>query len=428
MHRQVAPPSGGAPTLDTALDELARLVDVVCGHMDTVDDDQVVRALDRVTATADRLQGARSVLIGRVAQVGLHRADGAPTVATWLAERFGVGRRSAGQEARQATTLSVSPHLREAVLAGQVSHEAAMLVGDTLRRRTVPGDLGQVEHRLVAVATDQGADGVRSEVVRMQDGLSEESLRDRERRIRDSRFTSMRQRRDGSWDLRARLPADEGAIVDAALRRSMPSPGHHDPDCPRCGGDPSGQNECPRDTYGQRMADGLVRLAAHAMQCETADAGRRRGPVTAVSVIVDEAARQAWIGGQEVSRAMAQRLSCDGALSRIVMRQRSEVIDVGRATRKWSEPQRRALEARDGGCRGPGCDRPAAWCDAHHIRWWRFDGRTDIDNGILLCHACHHLVHDDGWSVQLVASTGEAVWRRPDGTVLRSTWPRRIAA
>lgn len=418
----------GLSALEPALAELGRLTEVVCGRVEAVSDDEVVGLLDGVSAVVARLQGVRSVLIGRVAEARLHRGDGASTVAGWLAGRYGAGRKAAGAEARQATTLGVAPVLAGAVKAGRVSVEAAGLIGDVLRRGSVPGDLGEVERCLVAVAVERGADGVRDQIGRMRDDLSQEGLQERERRIRDGRFASLRQCRDGSWDLRAKLPADEGALVDAALRRSMPAPGAHDPQCPRCGGDPDGQPECTRDTYGQRMADGLVALAGHGLQCDRADAGRRRGPVTGVSVIVDEDQHQAWIGAEQISEAMATRLACDASLTRIVLRDGSRPVDIGRTTRQWTEHQRRALEVRDGGCRGPGCDRPASWCDAHHLRWWRHQGTTAVDNGILLCHACHHLVHDDGWTVELIVATGEAVWRRPDGTVARSTHPRRIAA
>ena len=45
-------------------------------------------------------------------------------------------------------------------------------------------------------------------------------------------------------------------------------------------------------------------------------------------------------------------------------------------------PQRIALAVRDGGCRWRGCDRPASYCEAHHIDEWHADrGRTDIDRG-----------------------------------------------
>jgi hypothetical protein len=76
---------------------------------------------------------------------------------------------------------------------------------------------------------------------------------------------------------------------------------------------------------------------------------------------------------------------------------RSGPLDVGRATRVVSPAQRTALAARDGGCRFPGCDRPLAWCDAHHLWHWLHGGPTDLENLVLLCRAHHHAVHGGGW-------------------------------
>lgn len=75
------------------------------------------------------------------------------------------------------------------------------------------------------------------------------------------------------------------------------------------------------------------------------------------------------------------------------------VIDVGRANRVPSPPVRRALEARDKGCRWPNCERPATWSAAHHLVHWTRGGPTDLDNLVLLCHRHHSLVHRDGWQV-----------------------------
>jgi hypothetical protein len=77
---------------------------------------------------------------------------------------------------------------------------------------------------------------------------------------------------------------------------------------------------------------------------------------------------------------------------------------------------RRALNLRDGGCRFAGCDRPASWCDGHHIRHWVDGGDTALSNMVLLC-AFHHTVIHEGW--RLVGDPGGTVWfHRPDGTQL----------
>jgi hypothetical protein len=71
-------------------------------------------------------------------------------------------------------------------------------------------------------------------------------------------------------------------------------------------------------------------------------------------------------------------------------------LEVGRATRVVSAAQRTALAVRDGGCRSPGCDRPPAWCEAHHLRHWLHGGATDLGNLVLLCRAHHRAVHEGG--------------------------------
>ena len=72
----------------------------------------------------------------------------------------------------------------------------------------------------------------------------------------------------------------------------------------------------------------------------------------------------------------------------------------GRFSQTWTvyaDDQWLALIARDEGCIGCGLD--PARCEAHHIRWVRHAGPTDIDNLVLVCSHCHHLIHDAGWRV-----------------------------
>jgi hypothetical protein len=74
----------------------------------------------------------------------------------------------------------------------------------------------------------------------------------------------------------------------------------------------------------------------------------------------------------------------------------TQPLEVGRATRVVSPAQRTALAVRDGGCVVPGCDRPPAWCEAHHLRHWLHGGATDLGNLVLLCRAHHRAVHEGG--------------------------------
>jgi len=72
---------------------------------------------------------------------------------------------------------------------------------------------------------------------------------------------------------------------------------------------------------------------------------------------------------------------------------------VGRKTRVIPPAIRRALWARDGGCRFPGCGSRHA--EGHHIVHWALGGKTSLDNLVLLCHAHHKAVHEGGFVVRM---------------------------
>jgi len=97
----------------------------------------------------------------------------------------------------------------------------------------------------------------------------------------------------------------------------------------------------------------------------------------------------------------------------------SQPLNVGRATRVVHPPaQRAALAVRDGGCVFPGCDRPLAWCDAHHLWHWLDGGPTDLWNLAMVCRAHHRTVHEEGWQLT----------RGPDGRFTITPTRRRHQA
>jgi hypothetical protein len=52
----------------------------------------------------------------------------------------------------------------------------------------------------------------------------------------------------------------------------------------------------------------------------------------------------------------------------------TQPLEVGRTSRVVTAAQRAALLVRDGGCAVAGCDRPPAWCEAHHLVHWLHGG------------------------------------------------------
>jgi HNH endonuclease len=92
----------------------------------------------------------------------------------------------------------------------------------------------------------------------------------------------------------------------------------------------------------------------------------------------------------------------------------SQPLDLGRASRVVTPAQRSALAVRDGGGVFPDCQRPLAWCEAHHLVHWLDGGPTDLANLALVCRAHHRAVHEGGWQLT----------RGPDGQ-LKVSRPHR---
>ncbi|HKU38404.1 MAG TPA: HNH endonuclease signature motif containing protein, partial [Polyangiales bacterium] len=89
---------------------------------------------------------------------------------------------------------------------------------------------------------------------------------------------------------------------------------------------------------------------------------------------------------------------CDASLIEITENAAGEPLKLGRKSRTVSTALRRALAARDRGCRFPGCTNQR-FLDAHHIQHWVDGGRTDLDNLVLLCRRHHRFLHEYGYSI-----------------------------
>lgn len=105
-------------------------------------------------------------------------------------------------------------------------------------------------------------------------------------------------------------------------------------------------------------------------------------------------------GGAIVPEGVGSQHRCNTSEQHLVVDEHGDPLNVGREQRLFTARQRVALAARDGGCRWVGCDRPASYCEAHHIDQWHADqGRTDVDRGVLLCRFHHMQLHNGGWSI-----------------------------
>lgn len=116
--------------------------------------------------------------------------------------------------------------------------------------------------------------------------------------------------------------------------------------------------------------------------------------------------------GTRVSAEIFRRIACDAGIVPMVHGPDGETLDVGRRTRTISPALRRALWARDGGCRFPGCTH-RLYIHAHHIQHWAHGGPTSAENLVLLCSAHHRLLHEGGFTVS--RSTDNLQFHDPRG-------------
>src|SRR5262249_14405126 len=144
-----------------------------------------------------------------------------------------------------------------------------------------------------------------------------------------------------------------------------------------------GGPELDPPTAAQRQADALALVA------ETALAkGLDPGPGSEryqVVVHVDATAladpgqlgQSVLEAGGNVSAETSRRRACDA--TRVVMRHADDgsVLDVGRRTRAIPPALRRALQARDKGCRFPGCG--VRHVQGHHLHHWANGGSTRLE-------------------------------------------------
>jgi uncharacterized protein DUF222/HNH endonuclease len=157
-------------------------------------------------------------------------------------------------------------------------------------------------------------------------------------------------------------------------------------------------------TQAQRQAEALADACGYVLDHSDVPACGGRRPHVNVLVRLEDLenrARAACLDfGGTLSPESLRMLCCDAAVVPIVLDGKGQPLDVGRAT--WTIPDglRRAVGARDGGCAR--CGRPASWCEVHHVVPWEQGGATSLVNCVMVCRACHRLVHHAGWDVRLV--------------------------
>jgi hypothetical protein len=229
----------------------------------------------------------------------------------------------------------------------------------------------------------------------------QELLRRAEALARRTTSLTMRRRGDGTTDIHARVSdAVAGRLRTYLEAYAAPRRAHLDEEHDRV--DP--------DT-GQRISHATLMGRAFGSMLESIPAERlpqHGGSATTVLVTIDEETLRRGLGaagldtGERVTVDEAMRLACNASIQPLVLDGAGQPLHLGRARRLFSSAQRTAMAVRDRRCRTHGCTVPASWCEAHHRTPWTRGGRTDVDQGVLLCSWHHHRAHDPAYRADLM--------------------------
>jgi hypothetical protein len=372
----------------------------------------------KITELWGYLNAATYRFLALVAEFDRERAferHGLANTAQWLNWQCGIGAVAAREKVRVARSLEQLPEIADAFAKGEISYSKvrAMTRVATSANESV----------LVHVARHGTAAHV-EKLVRKFSWTQRRDAAALSQRQHEFRRVSYFCDTDGEFILTARLPPEIGAVVSKALEAAV---------------------ESVRESK-EVTAETMLQIPAHAWQADAmrlmaetflAHRGEETGAGSSadrlqVVVHIDQAIlaeRQAAAETGEPHRCeledgpalaldTARRLACDATLVGIVEGEEGEPLDVGRKTRSIPLAIARALKARDGGCRFPGCDR-TRFCDGHHVKHWANGGETKLDNLITLCGFHHRLVHEDGYGVRRT-DDGLFVFTKPDGTCVEN--------
>ena len=342
-----------------------------------------------------------------------HLKWGCHTCAHWLSWHCGVAMRAAQDHVRVARKLGELQRVTEAFSRGELSYSK-------VRALTRVAD-SDSEERLLELALDSTA----AQLERIVSAYRRATAAPEPGGLRDRRFATFGWDDDGCLELRARLTPEEGAIVMKALDEARDELHREVSDDGIASERPDGRPIRERRTTN---ADALVRLAEAGVAASGArahggdstqivvhvDAEQLREPADSAGSVASSG-RCDLENGPGVHTHTARGLACDASVVTIVERD-GEPLSVGRKTRTIPPAIRRALRARDGCCRFPGCTADR-FIDAHHIKHWADGGATELGNLIHLCRRHHRLIHEG--AVRLEAGPdGKFVFRSRHGSPL----------
>ena len=313
--------------------------------------------------------------------------------AHWPNFQCGIGMNAAREKVRVAHALKDLPLISDAFRRGELSYSK-------VRAMTRIADASNEDYLLMITrhGTAHHVEKLVSKYRRCQ-RLEDRQNADRQHEKRElyCGFDD-----DGSMIIRGRLPAEQGALIMKALELAMDRADDAPEDVAA---------ETPETSGGEpfhaRRADALAGIAESYLNGEAGDSATADRYQVVLHVTAetldpvqmasrDGAAVSHLEGGPHVTAETSRRITCDASIVRLHEDEDGGPLSIGRKSRTIPPAIRRALRARDDGCRFPGCTH-RSFLDGHHIEHWADGGETGLDNLVQLCRHHHRLVHEGGF-------------------------------
>ena len=344
--------------------------------------------LQELLAERDRFDARLAASVAEFDRAGGWELDGATSMQAWLRHHARMTSGAAAQLVSRARRTAVLPVTAAAWASGELSTGQVDVILAHVRTDTAlfASHEASVVPTLVPLTVNETATAMQKWRELADAELEAPKAEEPPSRVHLSSTLDGRGALDGDLD------ADGHAIVATALRVAEM------------------RDERPAS---ERRAEALVDVCRFFLDNQQTHRGGRHRPH--VNLIVDlHAEGGRVVGGPTLPTSIVERYCCDSTMHRVLTDGRSVILDLGVATRVVSAALWVAVVARDEHCRFPGCDRPATWCDAHHVRWVRHGGATRLDNLVLLCRRHHTLLHKPGWHAKLLPDATVEV-TDPDG-------------
>jgi len=333
----------------------------------------------------DRTEAVAADATRRFEKAGGYKADGFLGMVPWLRVNGKLSGGAAAERVEVAHQLKELPRTEEALARGEIGYLHALTMARTAEHLGA-AQVRKAEATLLKAAETMDPGQFVGVAKNFEHQVDAQAALAEANRAHERRYLRIGQPVDGLVRIDGLLDTEGGAIVRTALEPSA-KPAKGDTRTP-----------------DQRLADALVeRCQARIGPGHPDGAGPRPQLMIKASLDtlagIDGAPAGELEWGGTLPAETVRRLACDSAVTRITGLGELEQ-EITHAGRSIPPATRRAMVARDHRCVFPGCDRPAPWCDGHHLVHWADGGPTRLDNLGLVCRTHHRKVHEEGWKLR----------------------------